>query len=357
MIRRVIFILWFIPVVAMGQYHITGKVIDSASKKPMGDASVFLNNASVGTKTNSDGTFNIPSVHSGYYDLVVSVIGYKTFRQTISVNSDVSMPEIRIAEKNIALKEVRIGPDKDWDRNYALFKEDFLGKTEAAKECKILNPEVISLHFDEDKFILSASSYDFIIIENRALGYRVKYLLSEFTRAYSNALFNKLYYEGSSNFEDLKGSKRDIERWKKARIQAYLESDAHFLRSIIADRVKDEGFVVRRLIRDTTSSKSSVGLFKPRAQTLVTTPLAINEYAKRTNQTGQYAIEFKDCLAITTTGKVNFKTDAVLSFLEPYAFFDNNGVVMNPRGVILEGTWGDKRIADMLPVDYEPPVQ
>ena len=48
---------------------------------------------------------------------------------------------------------------------------------------------------------------------------------------------------------------------------------------------------------------------------------------------------------------------SIVSFEEQYAFFDNNGIIINPQSVIFEGEWGKSRIAELLPVDYEPPVQ
>jgi hypothetical protein len=47
----------------------------------------------------------------------------------------------------------------------------------------------------------------------------------------------------------------------------------------------------------------------------------------------------------------------IVSFDEPYAFFDNNGIVANPHSVIYEGDWGISRVAEMLPIDYEPVVE
>ncbi len=41
-----------LPCAVIGQYRVTGRVIDLISKKPVADASVFLSNASAGAKTN-----------------------------------------------------------------------------------------------------------------------------------------------------------------------------------------------------------------------------------------------------------------------------------------------------------------
>ena len=44
---------------------------------------------------------------------------------------------------------------------------------------------------------------------------------------------------------------------------------------------------------------------------------------------------------------------SIVSFRADYLLFDINGAVINPDGALLEGYWGEKRLGDSLPVDYE----
>jgi hypothetical protein len=46
---------------------------------------------------------------------------------------------------------------------------------------------------------------------------------------------------------------------------------------------------------------------------------------------------------------------STVTLTEPHAFFDNNGVLTDPNSLVMEGMWGLSRIADLLPLDYEPP--
>lgn len=354
MTRRLLFIFLFLPIAALGQYHITGKVVNLADKKPVANASVFLNNASAGTTTGEDGAFDIANVRGGYYDLVVSIVGYTAHHQDVAVTENISLPDIGIEAKTIVLKEVTIGPNRDWDANYARFKYDFLGSSKNAQQCKILNPEVLDLNYDAQKKELTASSGDFIIIENRALGYRVKYLLTSFTKSYIHDAGEPLYYEGSIHFEDLKGSKSEIKEWLQNRLDAYLGSDMHFLRSVVAATVEKEGFVVRQLIRQQDARAKKAGIVKYN-ETLVQNPLRLNEYIKLTDQKNQYAIAFKDCLHVTYHKMPENKNiPSVMSFTQPYTYFDDNGVIINPKSAVLEQGWSLSRLAEMLPVDYEP---
>jgi hypothetical protein len=57
---------------------LSGIVRDSAGGKPLAGVSVFLNNTSRGTVTRSDGSFLLPNIPKGAYELIISAIGYQT---------------------------------------------------------------------------------------------------------------------------------------------------------------------------------------------------------------------------------------------------------------------------------------
>lgn len=359
MFKRILFIFLFLPFAAAAQYHITGKVINLVDKKPVANASVFLSNASAGTKTNDDGTFTITSVRGGQYDLVVSNVAYATYKQTIAVNGDLILPDIGIIPQSIELKEVKIRPDKDWAKHYDMFREEFIGNSDYARQCKILNPKVIGFQYDKKAEELTANSSDFIEIENKALGYTVRYQLSDFSKNYKTSF---CYYSGLVSFEEMKGSESQMKKWAKNRLKAYQGSSMHFLRSIISNQVAEQGFKVERLIRKPNPDYTG-GFANKYIPTLVDQPLGINDYAKLTDQKGQYALDFKDCLYVMYNKKPEGKgaTDLIpqyvismLSIEGQYAYFDSNGVIINVQDVAVEGEWAASHVAELLPVDYEP---
>lgn len=348
--HKLLLFLLFMPLVVAAQYHITGKVVDIITKKPIANANVFLSNASAGTKTNVDGTFSLNNVRGGQYEMVVSIIGYAIYKQTVMVNKDISLPDIQLSEQAIQLQEVKItGIDKHWADHYATFKREFLGTTDNAEECDILNPHILS--FARDSGVFTAQANGMLIIENKALGYQIKYLLSSFSDDPRTGI---IYFEGEAFFEDLKGKKRQVSKWNKNRLLTYLGSDMHFLRSVISNQVKEEGFLVQRLIR-TPNPAYHGGLNNKYIQTLVTTPLSTSEYAVSTDQKGEYALDFKDGLAVSYQN--NPLSGSIINIKAPYAYFDNNGIILNPQNILLEGNWGQSRIAELLPVDYEPPAK
>src|ERR1700755_1815171 len=63
--------------ITFGQFTITGRVVDSATKDPLLGASVFAQNTTSGTTTNKQGEFSL-SLKSGGYELIVSFTGYQS---------------------------------------------------------------------------------------------------------------------------------------------------------------------------------------------------------------------------------------------------------------------------------------
>ncbi|RYY36821.1 MAG: carboxypeptidase-like regulatory domain-containing protein [Sphingobacteriaceae bacterium] len=361
---RFFILLFLFPALAFAQVKISGRIINSIDNKPIEKASIFLANATVGNSSNNEGNFTLFNVKPGQYEVVVSVLGFEAHHMMVMVNNaDINLYDIKLIPKSIALKEVSVTPDNKWFEKYRLFKYEFLGPSKLAAKCKILNPEVLSLQYEEgNKNVLTGSSDEFLQIENQELGYRIKYLLSKFIR---NGKTGLVYYEGSPLFEEMKGKPSKIKKWKKKRLEVYKGSGMHFLRSVLASRLAEEGFEVRRLIRPTDSAKRTMF---GNVQMLVKTPLTVNDFTRLTDQHGLYALAFDNHLYVIYTKRrvrYNFRpvympkdapdyATSIIGFEDKYGFFDSNGVIVNPAGVIFEGTWAGQRMAEMLPIDYVP---
>ena len=108
---------------------------------------------------------------------------------------------------------------------------------------------------------------------------------------------------------------------------------------------------------------------------MYTTPLKVSDMVKLTDVKGLYALSFPDCLYVLYSKEMNatpvdqmikngqtvpdylndYITTTVI-FEKPNAIFDTNGIFIDPSSVIFEGQWGISRIAEMLPVDYDPQI-
>jgi hypothetical protein len=374
----------------LAQANITGKVVRAEGKAPIANASVFLSNATYGTSTYQDGTFTLANVKPGQYELVVTIVGYEDFSQTIQVGHDPIKINIELAQKVLMLREVVISSAADWKRNYEQFKREFIGTTENSKLCRVVNPHVLNLIYHSRKLQLEASGDEFLVVENRALGYRTKFLLKDFM---SDGIEHTIRYSGKALFEQLPGTVEQKKIWKLKREESYYGSAQHFLRSLYKDKLTQEGFEVHDYTRYLNKERPSdeviqqkikfysrtnrdslmrwyklANLTKWYQENLVKVPFQSFEILRNTEKTGIYAVTAPHYLYVIYTKKheetdfkdiyrpldmENFET-SVVTLYKGYFLFDMNGIVISNPSPLYEGTWSKAKLADLLPVDYEP---
>ncbi|GAA4325160.1 hypothetical protein GCM10023149_27290 [Mucilaginibacter gynuensis] len=224
--RLPLIILFLIaPVLTFAQSGtISGKVIDAESKTALPKASIFLTETSYGTSANDDGTFTLRGLKPGKYLLIVTMVGFEKFSQNISVGAgDVSV-DISLKPQVTSLDEVSVQIPKDWARNHKMFVKRFIGNSEYGRKCKILNSEVLKFSYDKEKEELSAWSNGLIEVENRALGYMVKVLLTK-----SNYGANHGSWHYQIFFEELPGTPDEMKKWKANRARLFQEAGRYFL--------------------------------------------------------------------------------------------------------------------------------
>ena len=86
------------------QVTISGKIVDSTSREPLAGASVFAQNTTQGTVTNSSGEFSI-TLKSGGYELIFSFTGYLTQQIQITENKSQQL-EVAMVKEDKTLGEV-----------------------------------------------------------------------------------------------------------------------------------------------------------------------------------------------------------------------------------------------------------
>ncbi|MDB5149335.1 MAG: hypothetical protein JWQ57_3355 [Mucilaginibacter sp.] len=295
------------------------------------------------------------------------------------------------------LQEVKVKVVSDKNRPLYLdwLKQELLGNSEIAKQCKIVNPEMLDFDFQQNT--LKASSVDFLIIENMALGYKVKYLLTDFSLNNPRGIERKLSYKGFTLFEEMEGTPAQQASWRKARQEAYANSSMHFFRAVADNRITEEGFKMQQLAENpnpdrpaneliaakvkhfaeaspkTSAIRDSLNYWTKKSQlpktqlTINDYPLGINDVLKNTGQKGLYAIGCdNDAILVNynktrrfSKAKITDLSDrynnsvSVIEFNKLYAFFNNSGWVTNIDDIMLAGVWAKKRVAELLPEDYE----
>ncbi|RFZ90895.1 carboxypeptidase-like regulatory domain-containing protein [Mucilaginibacter conchicola] len=389
-LRFTLFICLLCPMAVLAQTGvITGKVTAQGSNNPVAKASVFLNNASYGTATADDGTFALRGVKPGQYDLVVTILGYEEYNQKVQVNNNTVELNISLVPKVMMMREVVITSNADWKKNYEQFKKEFIGNDDAAKQCKVANPRILNLSYTRKTQTLEASTDEFLEVENYALGYKVKFLLAEFT---SNNISGIISYAGKALFEDLPGSAEQKKKWKAKRDEAYYGSSRHFYRSLYKNRLQQEGFEIYDFMRSPDPHRAPEWLIKKKIKqfngfnrdsaqfwiNMENMPKWYQEHLTRPNlsaaavlrkpaEEGIYVITFPHYLYVVYNKRLesqNFKDlyrpldmpnyeASVITLNGDFAAFDMNGsVIMNAP--LNEGTWTKSKLAAMLPVDYEP---
>ena len=226
------------------RFKLTGRVTDASTGEPLYFANVFLSNTTLGCATDKDGRYTIERIPPGPYDLVATMMGYEAVSASLEFFDE---PEkiVHFKLKPIPIQGETISVTakypKDWKENLKIFEQLLFGSGAFAKECSLVNPEV--LDFERSRTFRAYNEQPAIFINN-ALGYRVSFLLIHFE---SNDNYSLRTYKAATAFEEL-DPKDDGERekWIQNRLDTYNGSMRHFIRALWEHRLKQEGFTVSR---------------------------------------------------------------------------------------------------------------
>lgn len=244
---------------AQEKNRITGTVVNGTTGATIASASIFINGSSKGTVSNAAGHFTLTDVPAkGSFELVISSIGFTTLSYPFSGDSLPLTLTARLKPKVTELASIVVEPwEKDgWARWGRLFTESFIGTTAAARNCTIKNYKTLRFRYSKKTNTLIAVADEPLIIENKALGYRIKYQLEDFIY---NMRERTLLYVGYTFFEDLSEDRNRVpRRWAVNRKRAYEGSIMHFFRSLYTNQLAKDGFEVQRMIKEPNLEKERV---------------------------------------------------------------------------------------------------
>lgn len=349
-----IFVLLLIPV---GQLFsqpnkiMKGVVLDIETSEPIPTVHVYISQTTIGTTTKHDGTFEFSTSLSGVHTLVFSYVGYKTEIEEINFYAEKNPYfEVKLTPDSIELGEVEItASNKEWQENFEIFRNNFIGMTGAAEYTEIENPWVIGFDIDEDENLIASASRP-LTIYNYALGYEMHVDLVDFMWPKSGELGYYLFHVSYKEIES--ESNRQLSRWERNRRNTYLGSFEHFLESLYADNTKDNDFdVVIPNTHDGIDLKpmESVSLSGLRSHANVSglTIEDINVYRLR------YPVD-------VLYGRRCFNKDRARSRITPTArggifVVTDQARLLNPVSLRVDGVWSTHRLANLLPENYELP--
>lgn len=399
----------------VAQQTIRGTVVNGASGQVISGASVFLTNTSKGTTSNVSGYFEITDIKPGKYELVATSVGFET--SVFSFNAEQLPLKLRIEmkEKMVELDNVVLEPfvEEGWEKWGKTFLGSFIGNNTNAKDCLLKNHKDIRFRYYKRSNRLEAIADKPLIIENKVLGYKIEYQLEAFEMKFKEG--STTYY-GYTLFTQLGKEEKDPKkRWVKNREKAYYGSMKHFFTALYNDKLLEEGFEVRRMVKHPNLEKQRVKKLGPAAFSgnffissggnrppkkdsvlqlkpgTVTADSAayyqkvlrqgdfIDEYSKALmtldslaiGKDGRYTlIYFPNYLSITY--KNGMEDQAYLDFFhenrKPYyqrslifitdespLFIAPDGSYFYPDKLLATAWWGfNEKISTMLPLDYEP---
>ena len=322
---------------------VRGIILDSKTKTPISFASVYFSSTLSGTISDDKGYFELDRSKHPSMSITVSSIGYYSF--VLTDFSTTKPIQIFLKSKEYEIKETVIKSKslvKDRMRYMKKFKEGFLGKTENARKCRILNDSDITFDYYANKDTLRAFALKPILIENEALGYIVTSYLDKFEYSRKS---KTVCYMGNIVFKEYPTNKKKQMVYAKNRKNAYLGSRMHFFRSLSGNDSIVDGFKV----------------VNPNYESLLLKDLAAGI---KIMNLSYYYLHLKDIVVQDSLGNRYLSYPARLkiiypegrgrtyiSFLKKYVLFDKTGY-FDSSGIEWDGSMGDQLIADWLPYEY-----
>lgn len=349
-----IFLGLICSLVAHSQFSVSGRIIDSASKEPLNGASVYCQNTTIGTGTDRQGEFSL-QLKSGGYELIISYTGYQTRQVQISSSSS-RIGDIELVKEEKSLGEVIIRTSNEvkdgWAKYGNFFTQHFIGRTPNAARTTLLNPEVLKFYLLKKSNKLRVLATEPLELENKALGYTLRYQLDSFIYNYNNNINS---YRGFCLYTEMEGDDSLRAVWASNREKAYYGSKLHFMRSYYDSAVVEEGFTIDMLDEVNDKKFNRVpdiydtlfyGALDSTMQVEIWYPRKISiTYAKKKPEP-EYLKQFNLPKNVAIQISYIDMTDAI-AIME-------NGYYYDQKDWINQGYWSWKNLADQLPYDYTP---
>lgn len=229
-------------------YSVSGTVVDAKTKKPLAGAFVFINQTSHFSVTDSAGKFALDQLENGYFDLVVSKNKYELLAYRFAAKTAATAIRFEIITKEVTIPGL---PDsiiiaQQQSKWLPVFRAYFMGHSQNAAQCEIINPEVLRFHFIDSLQLLKITATAPLMVSNEALGYMMNFVMNECIIEQNGEVESNLFL-----WYKLLTSKAPLilKKWSYNRSRVYDGSLLHFMRSLYADTLAAAGFDVRMITR------------------------------------------------------------------------------------------------------------
>lgn len=351
--RPIFFILLLsLPLLCFSQASVFGKVLEESTGLPLSKASVYINNSTIGTVTNDSGYFDLHRINPGFYDIIVSYVGYTPVLYRLQIQDKDFKITFRLQKKQNELRNIVVTTKKEKAEWMRIFREHFLGVTQAANNCRILNEDEVLFEEGDTKKEIRAFSAVPLEVVNDELGYMIYFQLERFS---FDPISQKVYFYGYTRFEDLLDRDGKLKlKYVKNRERYYKGSTMNFYHSLLDNKLSLNHFSIFDQNNKAYSEES--------LKTLLVKDSAAGINVYRLNIANYLEIRYSGLLYGSGylarrqpfSGMNGRIFTAKIRMVEPPALIDQQGGLENPLAVMYEGYWGFERVANMLPVNYRP---
>ena len=315
---------------------ISGIILDKDTRLPLSDVNIFLAHTTIGAASDHIGKFRIESAPEGIYDLIFDCMGYETKSIKIQIIQSQALSfTVELKPKIYSTDQIQIIAEKpkEWLKRLEIFIREFIGQSRNARECVVLNSEVLKFQIDSvtNKFL--AFSDSILRIRNNALGYHINVKLVQFEYSYKDAT---CLYEMYPIFRELKSDdEKQLSRWIENRQKSFKGSLRHFISLF----TQDQYFPIFKLYtKKATGDKFYVSVDNLKCEQIENSSLL--------------KISFDYFLGIDYYRFGYPEMSSMLRLDQGYAYIDSLGNIYGP--ITKRGAWSEERLADLLPYDYNP---
>ncbi|HCX21343.1 MAG TPA: hypothetical protein DHN29_05475 [Cytophagales bacterium] len=346
---------------------ITGWVKDAETQEPVFGAHVYINGSTIGTYTDPNGNYELKGLKPGNYQVVFSHVGFRPAAYEINSNQPsayainaILNPAINVLE-GIEVKSLPLVNEDNWIKYYRKFSEEFIGNSTNSNRCTFVNPEIIEFSYSDSLDTYEAVLKEPLVMENKGLGYKVIFEIDYFR---SNIKETRFHVRAS--FEPMEpDNHRTKKRWKKNRQRSYLGPKFHFLKSLMNDDLKSEGYQVFK-----TTDLSLVSAYRPVRQ---------KSEIISTDDLGRTYLDFEGYLVVdylkeyqhpsyndpvinkpvygtvvnsgVSSGNLTQRSSVELD--DEKVRILKNGQIANPEEIQFYGYWSWERMSELMPIDYD----
>ncbi len=318
-----------------------GTVYDRSTDSTISFASIYFSGTSIGTYSDIHGNFELDISKYNSMPITISMLGY--YSVSLSEHGSNKKYDIYLSPKLNLLKEVIVKANGKRKTYLRIFKREFLGETENARDCNIINEDDLRFVYYADSNVLKAYSSKPILIQNNALGYTITYYMDKFKYNRRIGTMGELIETstiiGNYLFKDNMISLNEYEKVKveERRKSAYFGSRMQFFRLLYQGNIVQSGENNILLNNDSAISEGFIIGSKSTitCSSIISKKDSLSGYLKNK---GELSVSYK-----WKNSSINVKEDSV--------YFEKDGYY-DPFGAEFSGEISKQRIGDLLPFEY-----